>query len=225
MTVRRAHVAGAIAALIGFVIVVEQVMTDGRLVVLDRDLADHFTHHRFGRVGTLSDNLGNGRVVALARIVTPLGEATLLLAAMSVLAFLIYRQGRRREAAFVVTAAFGGIALDIVARLIIGYVRPDLPFPYKFLGRYGLPSGHALDSTTCYGAVLVIMWPALSRVQRVAFVVGYVVLVAGISFSRVVLLNHYFSDVLAGVALGAAWLLALMVAFNLPRRDRLPKAA
>src|SRR5205823_13013555 len=112
-----------------------------------------------------------------------------------------------------------------LARLIIGYARPKMPFLYRFLGRYGLPSGHALDSTTCYGAVLVIMWPGLSRVQRFAFVIGYVALVAGISFSRVVLLSHYLSDVLAGVALGAAWLLVVMVAFSLPRHDRLPSAA
>lgn len=224
MTARRAQVAGAIAALVAFAVVVEQVMTGGRLVVLDRHLADHYTHHLLGRARNLSLALGNGRVVALARLVTPLGEATLLIVAMVALAFLLYRQGRRRESAFVVVAAIGGIALDIAARLFIGYVRPDLPFPYSVLGRYGLPSGHALDSTTCYGAALVVVWVGLSRVQRVLITLGYIALVAAISWSRVVLLAHYLSDILAGAALGTAWLLLVMVAFSLPRHDRLPSA-
>jgi undecaprenyl-diphosphatase len=51
------------------------------------------------------------------------------------------------------------------------------------------------------------------------------VLVAGVSYSRVVLLTHYLSDVLAGVALGLAWLLLVAVAFSLPSHDRLPAAA
>jgi len=35
----------------------------------------------------------------------------------------------------------------------------------------------------------------------------------------VVLLAHYLTDVLAGAALGLAWLLAVTAAFNLPRGD------
>jgi membrane-associated phospholipid phosphatase len=50
-------------------------------------------------------------------------------------------------------------------------------------------------------------------------------LALAVSYSRVVTLAHYFSDVVAGVTLGLAWLLALAAAFSLPRRDRLPPAA
>ena len=85
-----------------------------------------------------------------------------------------------------------------------------------------MPSGHALDATAFYGALLVIAWPRLSQWQRFFALAGTSLFVAGIAYSRVVVLAHYLSDVLAGVSLGVVWLLLLSAAFNLPRDDRLP---
>ena len=113
----------------------------------------------------------------------------------------------------------------LVGRVGLAHVRPGMPFPYFLLGRYGLPSGHALDATVCFGAVIVVLWPQLSRRRRLTATVATSALVAGVSYSRVVLLAHYLSDVIAGVTLGLAWLLLVTAAFSLPRRDRLPSAA
>ena len=148
----------------------------------------------------------------------------LLLGAIGVVALLLYRHGRRRDPMFLATAAIGGVVLDLVVRVAFGHVRPDLPFPYSLLGRDGLPSGHALDATVCYGAVLIALWPQLSRTRKLVATSATAVLVAGVSYSRVVLLNHYLSDVLAGITLGLTWLLLVAAAFSLPRRDRLPSA-
>jgi len=216
---RRAQLIGAALAFVAFAIVIEQVMVAGPLVDLDHHLADVYGGGRLGHVRTIGRLVGNDRIVTIARVFTPLGDARLLLASIAVLAAIVFTQGRKREASYLVAVAVGGVVLDLLARLAIGHVRPDLPFPYFVLGRYGLPSGHALDSASCFGAMVVVMWPQLTRTARVLVATGAAVLVACISYSRVVLLAHYLTDVLAGAALGLAWLLAVTAAFNLPRGD------
>jgi undecaprenyl-diphosphatase len=47
-----------------------------------------------------------------------------------------------------------------------------------------------------------------------------VVYVLAIGFARVTLGVHYVSDVLAGYVLGAAWVAAMIAAFNAWRRER-----
>jgi undecaprenyl-diphosphatase len=222
VTARRAQVVGTAVAFAGFAIVVQQVMATGPLVDLDRELADHYGLYRIHSSERL---VGHGAVQTVARILTPFGDAVLLLTAVGVLALFVYRKGRRRESMFLATAAIGGVLLDLIVRVAFGHVRPDLPFPYSVLGRFGLPSGHALDATVCFGAVLVVLWPQLSRRWKVVATVAISLLVAGVSHSRVVLLTHYLSDVIAGVTLGLAWLLLMGAAFSLPRRDRLPSIA
>jgi undecaprenyl-diphosphatase len=222
---QRAQVAGACAALVAFAIVVQQVMTDGWLVDVDRRLAEGYSHHQAGRVHSLHRLLGSGRLVTIAKAFTPFGDAGLLLTIIGVVAIVLYTRRQRREAAFLITAAVGGVILDLVTRSIVGQVRPDLPIANFIISRDGLPSGHALDATVCYGALLLVAWSLLSHWQRIIATLATGALVGAVSYSRVVVLAHYLSDVLAGDALGLAWLLALAAAFSLPRRDRLPPAA
>ncbi|MEY2421914.1 MAG: hypothetical protein QOI95_1981 [Acidimicrobiaceae bacterium] len=223
---RREQVIGALVALVGFTVVVQQVMTNGRLVDLDRRLADHYSDHRLGKVHSIERLIGDGLSQQVGRVMSLFGDARLLLVAVIVLAFLLYHRGRRRDSLFLTTALVGGILLDLVVRVVIGHLRPDLPFPYFLISRFGLPSGHALDATAFYGALLVIAWPSLTRLQRLVATTATTVFVAGIAYSRVVVLAHYLSDVLAGVTLGVAWLLLVSAAFSLPRHDdRLPSAA
>jgi membrane-associated phospholipid phosphatase len=226
VTARRAQVASALVALLGFAVVVQQVMTNGRLVDLDRRLADHYSDHRLGKVRSIELLIGDGPSQKLGRLLSLLGDAPLLLGAVIVLAFVLYQMGRRRDAIFLTTALVGGILLDLVVRVVIGHLRPDLPFPYFLISRFGLPSGHALDATAFYGALVVVAWPRLSQWQRFGALAGTSALVAGIAYARVVVLAHYLSDVLAGVMLGVAWLLLLSAAFSLPRDDdRFPSTA
>jgi membrane-associated phospholipid phosphatase len=219
---RGAQITGALIALAVFGIVVEQVMTNGWMVHLDRRFARYYSHNRAGRVRSLRHLVGDGRVVSVAKFFAPFGEAGLLLVLAAIVAVVLYGRSRRREAAFLMTAVVGGMILNLVTRTIIGRVRPDLPIPGFVVSRDGLPSGHAMDATVCYGALLVVAWSALKGWQRVVATVGAFGLALAVSWSRVITLAHYFSDVVAGLALGLAWLLAMSAAFSLPRRERVP---
>jgi undecaprenyl-diphosphatase len=224
VTPRRGHAVGALVALVGFAVVVQQVMANGPLVDLDRRLADHYGGNRLGTARSIERLVGNGLQARLGHFLSLFGDVRLLLMAVAVVAFVLHQHGRRRDSLFITTALIGGILLDLAVRLTIGHFRPDLPFPYSLISRFGLPSGHALDSTAFYGGLLIIAWPNLSRSARVIAATATTLFVAGIAYSRVVILAHYLSDVLAGVALGVAWLLLLAAAFSLPQRDRLPPA-
>ena len=68
------------------------------------------------------------------------------------------------------------------------------------------PSGHALGVMVGVGALLAVVLPLLRRHARLAAVCVGVLVVAAVGVSRVALAVHYPSDVLAGWALGWAYL-------------------
>lgn len=70
------------------------------------------------------------------------------------------------------------------------------------------PSGHALGVTVAVGALLVLVLPVLRGSARVAAVGGGALVVAAVGIARVALGVHHPSDVLAGWALGWAYLTA-----------------
>src|SRR5439155_17690729 len=85
------------------------------------------------------------------------------------------------------------------------------------------PSGHAAGSAVGYGMLaycLALRWRTWRR--RLPLVGVLVLLVLLIGFSRLYLGVHYLSDVLAGYALGLAWL-ALCVCAIEAIRMQLPK--
>ena len=106
-------------------------------------------------------------------------------------------------------------AVDI-AKAAIDRPRPSNPL--QATQGSSFPSGHAAYSTIWVGVALVIARVAMPGLGRDAALVGVALLVAAaIGLSRVYLRAHYWSDVAAGWALGAAILgavgtIALIVA-------------
>ena len=84
------------------------------------------------------------------------------------------------------------------------------------------PSGHALGVTVGVGALLALALPLLRRHARVAAVFAGVLVVAAVGVSRVVLNVHRPSDVLAGWALGWAYLAVWAVLLKPWEVDRPP---
>ena len=84
-----------------------------------------------------------------------------------------------------------------------------------------LPSGHATMSFVVTGTIVVLAWAGRSALARVALVVAAAVWIGAVGATRVYLGVHWFSDVLAGWAVGAAWL-ALCVTVWLRWRARVP---
>jgi undecaprenyl-diphosphatase len=155
----------------------------------------------------LTQFLAARRTPWLARamlFVSDLHETVRVLAAAVLIA--LWRLARRDRAAALSLAVVPlGQLLNVGLKQIFQRVRPVVPEPLVHLSTYSFPSGHAVASTLLYGTVCALV---LQRVQsrgwRMAAVMASVAMVLLVSFSRVYLGAHYASDVLAGMAVGAA---------------------
>lgn len=123
-------------------------------------------------------------------------------------------RGRRRTAVFVLlTVVIGGVVVEIAKALA------ERPRPITALaGAPGssFPSGHAFGVLVSVVALLIVAWPVLGSQARVWWSLLGAVVTVLIGVGRVVLNVHHPSDVLAGWALGYAYVVVCALAV---RRD------
>jgi undecaprenyl-diphosphatase len=160
----------------------------------------------------------NALLVAVLRAVTTLGSAGVLYWLVGLCALGLLVRHRYRLAGYLVVAGLGASIIDPVLKLAVGRLRPVVADPIAYGRGNSFPSGHALGSIVCYGALLLVFLPALPRRARRPAVVGVAVLVAAIGVSRVMLGVHYLSDVVGAWSLGVAWLGLTAYAFEVWRQ-------
>src|SRR6202000_135054 len=88
----------------------------------------------------------------------------------------------------------------------VGRLRPVVAHPVAYGNGNSFPSGHALGSIVCYGALFLVFLPAARGTWRRVLTAVTVTLIAAIGVSRLLLGVHYLSDVLGAWALGITWL-------------------
>ncbi len=125
---------------------------------------------------------------------------------------VLWRAGRTRDVALVSFAVIGIAVLVPVLKAIYERSRPDLGSPIDLPGSYSFPSGHAATAVVLYGALgLLAAERATSRLRAVAFFVVAGGVALAIGSSRVILNVHFVSDVVAGFAVGLAWLCCCLI--------------
>jgi len=157
--------------------------------------------------------------VAAAKTASFVGSALVYWVVFGAIALWLVWRGRPRTAAFVAVTMLGSALLNMGVKAAVHRARPVLPDPVAHAKGLSFPSGHAQSAVVAFGLLLLLAWPSLRRAARVAASVAAAALVLGIGFSRVALGVHFVSDVLAGCALGAAWLAAMTAAFAAWRRE------
>lgn len=146
--------------------------------------------------------------------VSSLGTSVVYVVLVGRLLIWLLRRRELRAAAFAVVATAGGSALNALAKAAVRRPRPVLVDPVAHAGHSSFPSGHAQAVAVGVGVFLVLLLPAVPATRRrlaAGLAVGWAVLMAG---SRVALGVHYPSDVVAGLALGAAWVLGCTAVFR-----------
>jgi undecaprenyl-diphosphatase len=147
---------------------------------------------------------------------TALGGLPVTLSVAALAAGLFYLLRLRAEAALMLAGAAGGLLLGMGLKLVFLRPRPDLvPHAVEVLTS-SFPSSHATMSMVVYLglglAVAARMPPSAARLYVLILGLG---LPLAIGATRVVLGVHWPSDVLAGWAFGAGWvLLCRYVAFK-----------
>lgn len=114
--------------------------------------------------------------------------------------------------------------LNTVIKFIVQRPRPEGIRLIKETG-FSFPSGHAMISTAFYGYILYLIYhSSLSKKVKWFGIVGFSLLTFLIGISRIYLGVHFASDVLAGFALGTAYLI-LFIAFFYEKdnKDKRPK--
>jgi membrane-associated phospholipid phosphatase len=140
--------------------------------------------------------------------ITVLGTGPALTAVTATASAFLWVGGRGRMVVPLWVAFLGAQATTWIGKYAIGRERP--PFIDSVTATApSFPSGHATGSIAVFGflAYLLVRERIAPR-ARLEIVYGLAFLVALIGFSRLVLSVHYLTDVIAGFAVGALWLVA-----------------
>lgn len=203
---------GLALAIVGipFGLLLHQVATRGPLTGFDEDGARWINEQ-------LHDN---DVAITLLEIISFTGKPIFLWFAIGLPGLWVLRQGARKLVVFLAVTCLGGGAIDTVVKIAVGRPRPTVDHPISSAMGNSFPSGHSMQAVVCYGALLLVFLPLLEGRARTVALTATGTLIALIGVSRLTLGVHYVSDVLGGYALGAAWLVASVAAFEIWRIDR-----
>ena len=161
---------------------------------------------------------GHPAVVSVIKAVTWLGSNGVLWTVTGLAVAVLAIRRRWRLAVYLLVTGAGALTLDPVLKSLVGRLRPVVAHPVAYGTGDSFPSGHALGSIVCYGALLLVFLPATRGTWRRVFTAVIVTLIVAIGVSRLLLGVHYLSDVLGAWALGITWLGLTAFAFELSRQ-------
>lgn len=162
-------------------------------------------------------------VLQVIAVVTNLGRPILLAFAGGVVALLLAL--RRTWLLFVpwCVAVAGTAASDDMLKHLVQRARPFDGHGFVPETGYSFPSGHASMSMVFYGMLAYLLLRQFLPRHHRDTVAAAILLVGIIGISRVLLQAHYLSDVLAGYALGAFWLVLGVMLAEWLRREGQPR--
>jgi undecaprenyl-diphosphatase len=185
----------------------------------------------------IADKLGTGRRMgqadevftdALSRSVplealqvfaalTRLGDTATLVCLCMVVALWLCWRGRVLLAVAWVTTLSGGGLLNTTLKHVFARVRPVHDDGLVQADGFSFPSGHSSGSVVAYGMLAYLAMRLLPARWHGPVALLMLALACTIGASRMFLRVHFASDVLAGLALGLAWLGASVISIELAR--------
>ncbi|MDP3967240.1 MAG: diacylglycerol kinase family protein [Nocardioides sp.] len=134
----------------------------------------------------------------------------------TILAAVLLRVRDHARAAYWTLGVMGAAAASVtVIKNLIGRDRPEWADPLRVLESYSFPSGHATSIAAAAGVATVLTLMLVRRRSlRRGLLALYAVLVLVVGLDRVFLGLHNVSDVVAGWALGAFWVLLGQVLYD-----------
>lgn len=134
----------------------------------------------------------------ISTVVSPLTTSLIALVILGYQYFL-----NQRIAVWLFMLFFGTNALALLLKDIIARHRPMNQLVFD--SGYSFPSGHTISTFLLMILVLVVARQRLRRVlSQVVFVIFALVILASIIFSRLYLENHFLTDILGSLLLGAS---------------------
>jgi undecaprenyl-diphosphatase len=158
-------------------------------------------------------------MTAFLKTVTGLGSNTVLIPliiALCVTVFLFRRDWR--PAAILVVALLGADAWYLTIKDIVERPRPPLALHLVQADSFAFPSGHATAAVAVWGTIAIVFAAGRPRPIAGAIWIGASLIALTVAFSRLYLGVHWWTDVVAGAAVGGAWLCLLAMWWLSSRR-------
>lgn len=158
--------------------------------------------------GDLADPIGPLWFEEVVRDVTALGSTVVLTLAVTIVALYLWIRDKPQKAAFLVAAVSLGALLNRALKLGFARPRPDIVAHGAHVTTESFPSGHSANSAIVY----LMLGMMLARVEasyaaKVLIFAVCMTLTLMVGLSRLYLGVHWPTDVLAGWAVGATWVL------------------
>jgi membrane protein DedA with SNARE-associated domain/membrane-associated phospholipid phosphatase len=195
-------------------LLVQDVVARDDLALIDAPVERLFVAHREAWLTTVM------------RVVSFLGGVEVVVPVAVVAGAIWWITARSLRPGVTLVAAYAGTAaVSDVIKVLVARPRPPVVQMVGTYSGFSFPSGHAAQAIAVYGmlAALLAGSRATTWAQRVMLWAAALSLAAIIGISRIYLGVHWLTDVLAGWAVGALWLFALMSALR--TRDRLRGSA
>jgi undecaprenyl-diphosphatase len=141
------------------------------------------------------------------------GTLEVVTVAVVVAAIELVRTRRVAVVAFLATVMIGISILLNLVKFVVDRTRPDILRLTGFSGS-SFPSGHAATSAAMFAAFALVLGRQRSPSARVILNGVAVGIAVAVATTRVMLGVHWFTDVLAGLALGWAWFAICSIAFG-----------
>ncbi len=174
----------------------------------------------FRTPGDLSRSIGPDWLPYVARDLTALGGATVLvMLTLAAIGYLLLR-GKHGAALFITASVVGGTVLSSLFKDAFGRSRPDVVPHLMEATSASFPSGHSMLAMVTYLTLGAVLAEVHAPHRFKVYILGWAVFLSLlVGWSRVYLGVHWPTDVLGGWCLGSAWALGCgVVAVALQRR-------
>lgn len=149
-------------------------------------------------------------------IVTQFGGFVAVPIITAAIVLLLLKRKKIYSAILVVAGVGGAAIINTVLKLTFERVRPDLWEQLIVETSYSFPSGHAMASCALAATLALVTWRTR---WRSLVIVGGIIYVLLVGYSRLYLGVHYPTDVFAGWAVSVAWVLFIGgIAYSYGRR-------
>jgi membrane-associated phospholipid phosphatase len=222
--VPKAEARFGIRGLLAFVAVFLVAVPFGIIVLLLREKATWLRHVDLATANDLhSYDESHPGFVTTMKVITNSGMSLVWIGVLILVGLWLLYRHLYRLATFLAVTAIGSSLLNEAIKRTVGRTRPVLVNPIATATGKSFPSGHTQAAIVGYGILVLIFLPVVARRWRPVLIAVATLMVLLIGFSRIALGVHYLSDVIGGIIIGSAWLLAMTAAFSAWRRDeRLP---
>jgi len=138
---------------------------------------------------------------------------------------ILYLQDKRRYLFTLLFSVVFGQLIVLLMKDIVTRPRPKVIAPITIENSFAFPSGHVFVVMSFFGLIAFFLFRYFKEVwQRLLIIIGALLLISTVSFSRVYLGLHWPTDVLASLAAGGAWLSLMITSLEI-REKRMPEVS